>query len=119
MRQTGSRGTVMVIAQDEPLLRALDELLASAGYVVRTAPTASEAARALARASAHTIVLLDPLLPGSRPAAVLRAIGDRPLVTLPLSLSNSSDGPVKRLIAPEALLDLIDHSLRTRRTRAA
>jgi hypothetical protein len=112
------RGTVMVIADDDDLVRSLDALLASAGYEVLAAPTVHEAARVLGDRR-RVVVLLDPLISGQRPAIALRVLGGRPLITIPLALACSAGRTVKRLIAPQALLDLIDQSARVRRPRAA
>jgi DNA-binding NtrC family response regulator len=119
MRNSEWRGTVMVIADDEELVRSLDALLVTAGYEVLAAPTVHEAGRALADRRGRVVVLLDPLIRGQRPAIAMRVLGARTLITIPLALACSSGRAVKRLIAPDALLDLIDQSARVRRPRAA
>jgi CheY-like chemotaxis protein len=82
---------VLIVEDDEYLLRASEIALRRAGYVVVTAPGGAEGLR-LARVSAPDLIVLDLLMPRPTGLDVLRALRAEPATrTIPvLVVSNSS-----------------------------
>jgi EAL domain-containing protein (putative c-di-GMP-specific phosphodiesterase class I) len=122
-----SRGHVLVVEDDRPLLELYTELLLDEGFEVAAALDGTGALRALEE-DAFDVVLTDVVMPGADGVHVLRAVRERDL-DVPVILVTGNPtvetavlalelGALRYLVKPvsaDDLLSSVDHAVRLRR----
>jgi len=71
---TDTKGTVLVVDDEEPVRHVASEILSYLGYSVVTAPSGEEAVERLRNGTCPDVVLLDIIMPGMNGHQTLRAI---------------------------------------------
>jgi two-component system cell cycle sensor histidine kinase/response regulator CckA len=93
-----TKGTVLVVDDEEPILVVASEILSYLGYSVLTSPSGEEAVKCLQGGAKPDVVLLDIVMPGMNGIQTMRKLREiEPGIPILVSTGYSDRGAAKSL----------------------
>ena len=94
-----TKGTVLVVDDEEPILAVASEILNYLGYSVLTSPSGEEAVDRLRQGAKPDVVLLDIVMPGMNGLQTLRKLREiEPGIPILISTGYSDRGAAQSLL---------------------